>query len=487
MNSDTAMSRRTFVAATAAAGVGSLSGCTGDGVDGAASSPAATETDARDATASGTATGDAGSASELVGAVEREAVSFELAASSDGLDAVAGTLAGSPIVGLGEHSHGVGEFKAGARHLVQRLVADHGYRLIAAEGTLGEFDPVDAYVAGRRDDVESALAGLRFHFWKTPEVGKLFEWLGEFNDGRPESDRVVVRGYDAQYYDVNAQAVQRYLERVDPEYLAEVEDSLAPLARPHETNAEPKFATDDQLSLLSKLRDRLEARESEYVAASSRSAWELARRHLWTLERGLRFRAKYADRRFAAGKEVRDRAMAENVGWLREWSGRDRAVVLGSVNHTGRGSTKADGRGTRMGQHLTDEFGDDYYSLGLTFGTGSFAAPTNRRRTEFETFDLAGPVDGTMEATLAEAGTPRYFLDFESARERSRIDAWLDETSEMQVSFPSEPERGAVAFPEPPAETVDGAFFVEEASAAAFADYGRGTDGEGSSGETATE
>ena len=121
-----------------------------------------------------------------------------------------------------------------------------------------------------------------------------------------------------------------------------------------------------------------------------------------------------------------------------------------------------------MGQHLTDEFGDDYYSLGLLFGTGTFAAPTNHDRTAFETYALDGPVEGTLEATLVDVDHPRFFLDFEAAREDASLGTWLDDVSSVQFSVPRAAEQGAVPLSASPGVVYDGVVFVRRVSPASF-------------------
>jgi erythromycin esterase len=450
--------RRRFLALTGT-GVAALAGCA-NRTD-TAPSRSATAT----ATGTPTDTSDPAATDSPVDAIERAAVPVELTADSPGLDTVAAELAGSDLVGIGENSHGVAAFKTVPQLLVRRLVEDHDYRLVAMEGTLGDFAPADDYVAGGDTTLDDALAALDFYFWRTEGVRRLFAWLREFNDGRPDAERVTVRGYDAQFHDANATAIRDYLDRVDPSYLTEIEADLDPLTEPHSERGDPSYMTPAQRSLVESLRERLRTKRSEYVERSSESAWRLARRHVWTLERALRFQKHLQAEAYAKGKRVRDAAMAANVSWLRDWTGSDRVVVLGNANHTMR--TDGDGP-KRMGQHLTDEFGDDYYSLGLLFGTGTFAAPTNHDRTAFETYALDGPVEGTLEATLADVDHPRFFLDFEAVREDASLGTWLDDVSSVQFSVPRAAERGAVPLPASPGVVYDGVVFVRRVSPAAF-------------------
>jgi erythromycin esterase len=460
------LSRRQFVAAAAAAGSATLAGCSatsgGDTPTGTATgtpTPGGTDTPAPTDTDEG---------NDLVAAIEAVAVPVDPSAPAGGFDTVAARVGQAPVVGIGENSHGVRAFKRFPHRLVRRLVADHGHRLVAMEGTLGGFERVDRYVAGEDVDLDAALSSLGFYFWRTEGLRALFEWLREFNADRPADDRAVVRGYDAQFYHVNAAALRAYLDRVDPAYLAEVEDRLAPLATPPGEVSDPDYLTDARVAFLDDLRARLRDRKSDYVDASSRSAWELALRHGRTLERGLRFYAALHGGETARAEALRDEAMAGNVRWLRDWTGASRAVVLGNANHTMRGYRGDGERNARLGQHLHDELGDDYYSLGQLFGTGEFAVPTNHAGTAFESHALGGPLEGTPAATLAEVPHPRCFLDLDAARERAVVGDWLDGTGAVQFTVPRAAERGAVPLPASPGEVYDGMFFAREVSPARF-------------------
>jgi erythromycin esterase len=474
MTSGPPAARRTLLRIAGAVGLGVLAGCTSRTEERTTSTRTATDaaTAARSTTTDGATTADATATGSGTGApvdaLERRAVPFELTASSTGLDAVAARLAETPVVGVGENSHGIAELKTIPRHLVRRLVGDHGVRLVAMEGTLGEFEAVDRYVTRGEGDLEAAMSSLRFYFWRTEDVRRTFEWLRSFNEGRPETERVRVRGYDAQRFAVNARAIRSYLDRVDPAYLDDVSDALDPLATPEEAGSSGTRPTAARERLVETLDERLAAREDEYVAESSRREWRLVRRHVRTLERGLRFHAASRDENFTEAKTIRDRAMAANVLWLREWTDADRVVVLGNSNHTMRGYGSENRRAARMGQHLSDELGAEYYSLGMLFGTGSFAAPKGPHDSEFGTFEVDEPVDDTLSAALADVSQPKLFLDFERARRRPAVDDWMDDVSRVQFTAPRFAERGALPVPASPGEVYDGVTFVREGSPASF-------------------
>jgi len=468
MRPDHSGTRRQFLQATGIVTAGVLAGCGSrpgaptDESTGVTESP-----ESRTSTETGTGQTD-GTSATLVDALTDEARRVPPTGSGGGLDAVADDLASSPIVGVGETSHGVREFKQLPARLVRRLVRDHGYRLVAMEGTLGDFAPANDYVTGRTDDLDAAMAELEFYFWQTEGIRDLFSWLRAFNEGRTRDDVAEVIGYDAQFSWINGRAVRDYFERVDPDYLAAVADELEPLTTSPSHESGSGESTDEVESLLSDLRDRLRGRRTEYVERASESRWRLAMRHLWTLERGLRVTDHFRQGRTRRGEALRDESMAANVAWLREWTGGAGVVALGNANHTLRGYRAADRGNARMGQHLTDEFGADYYSLGLLFGDGTFAAPTDHARTEFDTFDVDGPAPNTLATSLAEVDRAPYFLDFEAASDRDLIEAWLERTESVQFTVPAAAQRGAVLLSTDPEAVMDGACFVANVTPARF-------------------
>jgi erythromycin esterase len=461
MTDSSNISRRKFVKAAGPASISALAGCAvGDDAGPETATPLATSPDEPQ-----TSTDRSESLTE---AVEQEAVAFELSSSSEQVDTVAAELAQASIVGIGENSHGIAAFKKIPSVLVRSLVSDHGYRLVAIEGTLGDFTPVNQYIHGNLDDLDAAMSSLEFYFWRTDAIKQMFEWLREFNNGRSSADRVEVRGYDAQFHDINAAAIRSYLERVDPEYLADISDSLEPLTKPLYEQSDASFMTESQGALITELRTRFQDRKTEYVTQSSESEWQLVNRHIWTLERGLQFLEASSAKNYTRGKKIRDKAMAENVVWLRDWTDSDRVVVMGNSNHTMRGGGGQ--HAVRMGEHLTDKFGTEYYSLGMLFGSGEFSAPAHQHG-EFTTYEIGSAVDNTLESTLVKISRTPIFLDFEKAREHSQLSEWLDTTSKTQFTVPRAADRGAVGLSESPGELFDGIVFVREATAASFMSY----------------
>lgn len=371
---------------------------------------------------------------------------------------LADRLGGAAVVGMGEATHGSREFFELKHRVFRFLVEELGCRSFAIEANFSEALAVDDYVARGEGDPKAALDGMYFWTWNTKEVLAMVEWMREFNEGRPPDDRVRFYGFDLQFTQGPAAALREFLAEVDPEFLSEVDERLAPLES-EESNGErtpvgPEYL-DGIESLLEALDDRFEYHGSAYADATSPERVELARQHRRTLEQTYEIAAEIHaadDPREAQG--LRDEFMAENVAWIRDYGPGDTVAVWAHNGHVLKGATRGSWEQfDPMGGYLADRFGDDYHALGFEFGGGAFQAfphpdaDADGGLREWSTPPLAdelplglgsepdgdgsdaGPVDAPVqfqEAMQALDGDP-LFVDVAAARDDERLGPWLDD------------------------------------------------------------
>jgi erythromycin esterase-like protein len=124
---------------------------------------------------------------------------------------------------LGEASHGTHEFYRIRAELTKRLIAEKGFRAVAAEADWPDSYRVNRYVRGRpgAGEASDALRGFtRFPqwMWRNADVLDFVGWLRTHNDSR-KSDSSKVGFYGLDLYSLHASmaAVLSYLRLVDPE------------------------------------------------------------------------------------------------------------------------------------------------------------------------------------------------------------------------------------------------------------------------------
>ena len=98
---------------------------------------------------------------------------------------------------MGEATHGTHEFRA-AWQTVAAQLAERGFTTIAFEENSGNVSAVDEWVQGGPGTAEDAVRRFGFRLSRTQEMVDLITWARQFNEGRPESDRVQLYGIDVQ-------------------------------------------------------------------------------------------------------------------------------------------------------------------------------------------------------------------------------------------------------------------------------------------------
>lgn len=126
---------------------------------------------------------------------------YELEGTGD-LDQLIAAAGDRKLVLMGEASHGTREYYAWRDSISRRLIAEHGFRFIAVEGDWASLYELNRYVkdlpgaAGSAREVLEALGRWPLWMWGNEEVVVLAEWLRDFNDPLPLSEKVGFYGKD---------------------------------------------------------------------------------------------------------------------------------------------------------------------------------------------------------------------------------------------------------------------------------------------------
>ena len=174
---------------------------------------------------------------------------------------------------------------------------------------------------------------------------------------------------------------------------------------------EPEHDATAYLAEVREIREGLEARRAELVAASSDKDFDWALHCADIVEQGARL-----DTLGIMGGHVRDLCMAKNVEWILEQNPEARIVLWAHNGHVMRAA------GT-MGSHLAKRFGEDYVVLGFAGREGTYTAIRQGALKRDNT--LALPPADSVESVLHEAGMPLFVLDVRSASTDDPASAFL--------------------------------------------------------------
>lgn len=138
--------------------------------------------------------------------------------SGEGFAAFFDRFGGSQVVLLGEASHGTAEFYRARAAITRRLIAEHGFTILAVEADWPDAAAVDRYIRGRPQPADAGKPFQRFPqwMWRNTEVLDLVAWLRHHNDRVNDPERQAsFHGLDLYNMSASIAAVLRYLERTD--------------------------------------------------------------------------------------------------------------------------------------------------------------------------------------------------------------------------------------------------------------------------------
>ena len=338
------------------------------------------------------------------------------------LESFADRLRDARVVGLGEATHGTREFFRLKHRLVRLLVEELDYRLFALEANFSETLAIDDYVVHGEGDPTAALDGIYFWTWDTEELLALVEWLRAFNEGRPLDDRVRFYGVDAQFTAGPAAALVDFFADRDPAVLDAHRETLETLAEEGiEVDEAPTEVAESRLAAAERLVETLDDWFERETAGDDRPV-ALARRHLRILEQTVESARLGREDGLEAKARQRDRAMADNLGWILDHEPHDRVAVWAHDAHLQRDARDEHwGTGTPMGAYLAERYGDDYYAVGFDFADGEFQALDASADNDLRACSLGPPPEDAATRLFASVDDPLWFLDFDAVTDDERL------------------------------------------------------------------
>lgn len=123
------------------------------------------------------------------------------------------------VVLLGEASHGTSEFYRARAQISKRLIAHHGFNIVAVEADWPDAATIDRYVRHRepREGEQKAFERFPTWMWRNREFDSFIRWIRRHNHGRDYPDMTGFYGLDLYNMSMSMRAVIDFLEEEDPE------------------------------------------------------------------------------------------------------------------------------------------------------------------------------------------------------------------------------------------------------------------------------
>ncbi len=338
---------------------------------------------------------------------------FTTDAPNSGFDDLAeiGSIVGDArVVGFGEATHGTREFFRMKHRAFEYLVETKGFTHFTIEATMPESRAMDRYVTRGEGDPAKLLSDLYFWTWNTQEVLDLVKWMREYNV-RVGAPKLRFAGFDMQYPQQSADSVRAIFNRLDPSFGARASAAVACIAPGRDANGQytaTRYVTQTTTQVraacadsLSALAATVAARRSEWAGAMSADDLDWAQQYVTLVRQWERMAAA------SIGTIERDRAMAENIGWVADRNPSARIFAWAHNAHVGR-------KANAMGSFVDQRFGTQYRTFGFTFGTGGFNAVTlnpNGIPLALEQQTISAVDSTAIETIFSATKQPRLILD----------------------------------------------------------------------------
>ncbi|HEV7903999.1 MAG TPA: erythromycin esterase family protein, partial [Pyrinomonadaceae bacterium] len=284
------------------------------------------------------------------------------------------------LVGLGEGTHGTREFFQFKHRMVEFLVKEMNFTVLAMEVSYPAALDLNEYVLHGKGDGQKALAIQGLWAYDTNEITALIEWLRRYNETVPEERKVKFVGFDMHNNEQAMDNVLSYLKRVAPERVGEVSGvfqvfratSLGKQHFEYISNVGDGEKSRVQVAL-NELLGFLYLNENRFSRLTSPTEFEQTMRHARILAQFADiYRRPPFDEKNPANSSgyTRDFYMAENIERIVAAEKPDARVIAWAHNeHIGVGMYERN-----MGEYLRQTYGAGYYALGTSFNEGSFQA-----------------------------------------------------------------------------------------------------------------
>ncbi|HUQ61346.1 erythromycin esterase family protein [Lentzea sp.] len=308
--------------------------------------------------------------------------------------------------------------------LVEQL-AGLGYRSIALETCRVRGLLVDDYVQGGPGDLDTVMEeGFSHSFGRWPANRELVQWMREYNEDKPEAERLAFHGFDFQTETVSAPSPRPYLEHAR-DYLGEDVDlttddgkwsrveAVMDLTQSPGQSGEAVRLREIGTGMLKRLHER----------RTADAAWYRAETHLTAGLSLLRYHRECAEPnplgvRLNRLCQMRDGVMARNLLEIRRAeASRGPTFVFAHNAHLQRTNSSMEMAGERIewfsaGALVAPLLGDQYTVIAGTLGRN-------------DSFGLGEPDEATPEGQLQSRFTT-WGITADKPRGPSRTDTGLE-------------------------------------------------------------
>jgi protein-L-isoaspartate(D-aspartate) O-methyltransferase len=329
-------------------------------------------------------------------------------------------FASKRIVLLGEASHGTSEFYQARAAITRRLIALHGFSIVAVEADWPDAAAVDRYVRLRpvRPGEEAPFRRFPTWMWRNTDVAAFVRWMRQHNEQTPADKRAGFFGLDIYNMRASIAGVLAYLDKVDPEAARVARERygcLTPWQKEPSTYGKAVLTDAYKKCEEEVVRQCREifAKQLDYARHDPDSFIDAAQNARLVAAAERYYRIMYYGG--AESWNLRDGHMFETLEHLLRAKGeRAKAVVwahnshIGDARYTEMGASRGE---LNIGQLCRERYGDETALIGLSTHAGTVAAASNWDG-EMETMRVRPSHRDSFERAFHDSTVPRALVDF---------------------------------------------------------------------------
>lgn len=265
------------------------------------------------------------------------------------------------VIALGEATHGNKEFQELRLEVLKHLVAATNIRSFALETDWGEGMTINNYIHGGKGNASDIVKDLAFSIYRTKEMADLIEWMREYNETVPESEKLNFYGFDMQNPDKDLKFITEFCKRSKILTDVDLEKSLLPITPEN---------SDKILEILGKISDAM-TEEYNIIGEQRKIAPYLQAVNVFG--QSVEY-YKTINKSPIESSTVRDKYMAENVQWIQEYEeslGRSQIFISGHDGHIAFSTPTY----VNMGHNLHEHYNSAYFAVGTDFYNTSVNVP----------------------------------------------------------------------------------------------------------------
>jgi erythromycin esterase len=308
-------------------------------------------------------------------------------------------LRNAKILSLGENTHGSHEFFTSKFQIIKYCITNLNYSTIGIESDYAGTQIANDYIQKGIGTPENAVYNMGISAWMTKEMREILEWLKQTNTSKTDQNKISIYGFDMQF-------PKPTLSKLKLELLQLNYSSVSDL----DTLLNSKSLMQINKEYLDKLT--YEIREFANLQNDTIKNKLLGLVHsMITSINYLSINDEYQRANF------RDKFMSENI--LNSHKIKQGKTIIWAHNEhiTQKGNY---GNWQTMGEHLKNELGSAYYSIGLLTSNGHLGF-YNKITRSADSLNIPVDNSNSYESIFKACDLPCFFIDLTQSKQNSSI------------------------------------------------------------------